>query len=262
MGRPGHANEARWGRPSILERSGPPMRGEQHDRRPRLARAHLRGAAAVAIAFLLAGGAEAMTIPSDPVLSSSDVIRLDRGPGEFGYEFEFTDISVDPGWTNSAGDTVSLSAEIRFGSKIVDWQFETMMVFTSIRLGTVPVSCANLAPGGGIPVASFSVLPSSFGGAVDRVTSATDSQIAGVSQVCNSEDAVAPFVSAVFDGSQDVYAFTFQIEQTKDGVDLGEFQQLRFMAQAYVAPEPGTGVLVMLGLVGLGAAKRRRGARS
>ena len=194
------------------------------------------------------------------MLSDPDVTRIFLGTGIEEYQLDFIDAVIDPGWDFKQGDTVTISAEIRFGSAIVDSSLETMLVFTSIRIGDVAVSCGDLAPGGGLAFASVRV-NGSFGGSVARGTTATDSQLGSESQVCNAEDVEAPFPAFVFDGTQASYDFSFQLETTKDGMDTGEFSQLRFVGQSYVAPEPGPGVLVLLGLVGMAETSRRRRAQ-
>lgn len=224
-----------------------------------------RAVAWLCLAVLLgagfAGSASAMRIdfPDDVVLS--DPASASRLTVNSGYTFQIQGAVPDLGWTNSAGDKITVTATASF-AEADSVLAEFMVVFTSIRVGVVnSITCAELSPGGVLPLGPFSYVDNSFGGAVTRQLDPTDSEIAGQSQVCNAEDASSPFFGLVLapDDSGSL-EFSFKIETTEDDVPGELFQQMRMLKQGYMAvPEPATALLVLGGLVIL-TTRRRAGS--
>ena len=149
-----------------------------------------------------------------------------------------------------------------------------MLVFTSIRrIPTVPsggLTCADLVPSLDpsdvyFKPASYEYVPDAggFTGAdIDRIITTHDSTTASRSQVCNANSSVfssSLVFAPVLGESESTYRFTMEISQTgpinfdpNTGGDPSHIADMKFLVQGYSAvPEPGTALMLFLGLVGL-----------
>jgi len=216
-------------------------------------------------------------IPDNPVLGEDAVkLSLSSGSGPLSYgQFR---VDLVPGsvsylpspYQNVTGQRIEASFDVTFGaySAIAGVDLEYMLVHTSIRVSApAGVTCSELAPGlGGLyPNADFAYASDGWSGQ-DRLTTSTDSEVAGLAQVCNAEGN-GPWDSLIFEPvpgeSQSTYRYTMQIEQTEDNIDTSQIANLRFLLQGYSAnpppvPEPSTGLMLVLGLAGLHRVARAR----
>ena len=219
--------------------------------------------------FLILGASSAtaipIPIPENPLLGGGGVEKLTRGSGTSNYQFVLTAFEFEPGWSNKQGDKILIDIDF---TPNVSSNFETMVVFTSVRFGVAsnPVTCAELAPGGTNPLPladfGFDTSPASVGGSVDRITESTDDRSGSgqKSQICQSENPNNLF-SLVFDATSvgTTLSFSIEVAQTKDDVPFAQFENLQILSQAYQAvPEPGTGLLLLGGLAALARVSRRR----
>ena len=225
---------------------------------------------ALVLALLGATTASAATIPipANPLLGGGSVEKMARGTGSLEYQLSITGFEFQQGWDNKVNDRITLN--FQFSSNAPDF-VETMVVFTSIRFGVAgnPVTCPDYGPGGSNPLQAadfdFLTAPATVGGDFDRITSSNDDRSGSgqKSQICLAENGENLF-SLVFDAASEGTTFDFSIEvaQTKDDVSIEQFQNFQVMAQGYRAvPEPGTGLLVLGGLIALTRVSRQR-ARS
>ena len=221
------------------------------------------------LGFLILGASSAtaipIPIPENPLLGGGAVEKLTRGSGTSNYQFVLEGTEFESGWSNKQGDKIRI--DIGFTPNVSS-NFETMVVFTSIRFGVAsnPVTCDELAPGGTnpLPLADFGFVtsPASVGGSVDRITESTDDRSGSgqKSQICQSENPNNLF-SLVFDATSvgTTLSFSIEVAQTKDDVPLQQFANFQILSQAYQAvPEPGTGLLLLGGLAALARVSRRR----
>jgi hypothetical protein len=215
-----------------------------------------------------AASAATIPIPANPLLGGGAVEKMASGPGSLEYQLSITGFEFQQGWDNKVNDRITL--DFQFSSNAPDF-VETMVVFTSIRFGVAPspVTCGDLAPGGSNPLAladfDFLTAPSTVGGNFKRGTTSNDdrSGLGQKSQICMSENGDNLF-SLVFDAAPEGtdFAFSIEVEQTKSNVPIEQFQNFQVMAQAYRAvPEPGTGLLVLGGLIALTRVSRQRARR-
>lgn len=204
-------------------------------------------------------------IPDTPLLGGTGLEKMDRGFGENEYQMQIIGSEFQSGWSDIAGDRLRI--DYRFTSNAPS-DAETLVVFTSVRFGTapLPVTCADLAPGSGVDLkeANFDFVtdPSSAQGNFNRVVTSTDDRSDGglKAQICFEEPGANLF-SLVLDAAPAGTAFDFSVEifQTKDDIAAEEWAGLTIMGQAYRAvPEPGTGLLVLGGLIALSRVSRQR----
>ena len=156
-----------------------PGKRDQHDEWaiPRGGLSPIRGrvsplcVAMLLLGFLILGASSAtaipIPIPDNPLLGGGAVEKLTRGSGTSNYQFVLEGTEFEPGWSNKQGDKIRI--DIGFTPNVSS-NFETMVVFTSIRFGVAsnPVTCAELAPGGTNPLPladfGFDTSPASVGG--------------------------------------------------------------------------------------------------
>ena len=224
------------------------------------------------------GLALTIAIPDNPVLGEDAVkLSLSSGSGPLSYgQFQVdlvpASVSYLPSpYQNVTGQRIEASFDVTFGaySAIAGVDLEYMLVYTSVRVSAPDgVTCSELAPGLSAPYpnADFAYASDGWSGQ-DRLTTSTDSELAGQSQVCNAEHGNAPWDSLIFEPvpgeSQSTYRYTMQIEQTEDNIDTSQIANLRFLLQGYSAnpppvPEPSTGLMLVLGLAGLHRVARAR----
>jgi len=195
-----------------------------------------------------------------------------------GTNFEYVPItSGGPIYQNQAGQRIRASYDVTFGAYDLgdpSISVEYMLVFTSIRrIPTVPsggVTCANLVPSldSSAPYfkpADYEYVPDAggfTGSDIDRIITTNDSTAAGASQVCNANTSVftsSLVFSPVPGESESTYRFTMEVSQTdtinfdpSTGGDPNHIADMKFLVQGYSAvPEPGTALMLFLGLVGL-----------
>ena len=249
---------------------------EQRSRRVRLASpvglawAFCAVVLALGLTVLGATAASAATIPipANPLLGGGGVEKMAKGPGSLEYQLSITGFEFQQGWDNKVNDRITLNFEFAAG---VPDTVETMVVFTSVQFGIAgnPVMCPDYGPGGSNPLQAadfgFLTAPSTVGGDFDRITSSNDDRSGSGqnSQICLAENGENLF-SLVFDAAPEGtdFAFSIEVEQTKSNVSIEQFQNFQVMAQAYRAvPEPGTGLLVLGGLIALTRVSRQRARR-
>ena len=223
------------------------------------------------------GLALTIPIPDNPVLGEDAVkLSLSSGSGPLSYgQFR---VDLVPGsvsylpspYQNVIGQRIQASFDVTFGaySAIAGVDLEYMLAYTSLRVSAPSgVTCSQLAPNPLVsyPNADFAYASDGWSGQ-DRLTTSTDNEAAGQSQVCNAEGN-GPWDSLIFEPvpgeSQSTYRFTMQIEQTKDNIDTSQIANLRFLVQGYSAnpppvPEPTTGLMLVLGLAALHRVARAR----
>ena len=219
-------------------------------------------------------------IPDNPVLGA-DAVQLSLAPaggplsyGQFRVDLVPASVSYVPSpYQNVIGQRIEASFDVTFGAynAIAGVDLEYMLVYTSLRVSAPSgVTCSQLAPNPLVsyPGADFAYASDGWSGQ-DRLTTSTDNEAAGQSQVCNAEGN-GPWDSLIFNPvpgeSQSTYRFTMQIKQTKDNIDTSQIQNLRFLLQGYSAnpaavPEPTTALMLILGLAGLHRVARARATR-
>lgn len=195
-----------------------------------------------------------------------------------GTSFEYVPLtSGGPIYQNQAGQRIRASYDVTFGAydgEDPDVSVEYMLIFTSIRrIPTIPsggVTCADLVPSLDpsdvyFKPASYEYVPDAggFTGAdIDRIITTHDSTTASRSQVCNANSSVfssSLVFAPVLGESESTYRFTMEISQTgpinfdpNTGGDPSHIADMKFLVQGYSAvPEPGTALMLFLGLVGL-----------
>ena len=219
------------------------------------------------LALVVASPAAAVPIPipQNPVLGSDQLQKLELGTGPGEYEIGIVKHQFLGDWSNKVGDRIKL--EFEFTPK-PSLDAQTMVVFTSLRYGVAnnPITCADLmaGPPTHLQEASFDFVtdPATVGGSVLRTTESNDDRSGSgqKSQICLAESGSDLF-SLVFDATAPGTTLSFSIEvaQTKDNVGDEEFANFKVLAQAYSAvPEPGTGLLLLGGLVALARVSRKR----
>ena len=245
---------------------------------------------ALALFSSSAAQATTMAIPNGAILGV-DALKLAAAPlsqtealnyGQYrivltpGTNFEYVPLtSGGPIYQNQAGQRIRASYDVTFGAfdGDPDVNVEYMLVFTSIRrIPTVPsggITCADLVPSldsGDVyfKPADYEYVPDAggfTGSDIDRIITTNDSTTAGASQVCNANTSVftsSLVFSPVLGESESTYRFTMEVSQT-DTIDFdastgdpNHIADMKFLVQGYSAvPEPGTALMLCLGLVGL-----------
>lgn len=219
----------------------------------------------LAVAFATPASAVLIPIPENPILGSDQLQNLDRGTEPGDYQIRISGFEFPSDWSNKTGDKIRLFYEFTPNASL---NSQTMVVFTSLRYGIAsdPITCSELLPTGGnfLPKADFNFVtdPATVGGSVLRTTESDDDRSGSgqKSQVCLAENGENLF-SLVFDATAPGTTVDFSIEvaQTKDDVPTAQFQNFHVLSQAYSAvPEPGTGLLLVGGLVVLARVSRKR----